>query len=150
MEIRTYQKADAAALADLFYETVHSINARDYTPQQLDAWAPKARDLAAWHRSFLAHPAVVAWEGEHIVGFGDMNLQGYFDRLYVHKDYQRRGIASAIAETLERTVPVSVYTVHASETAKLFFARRGYRVLRAQQVKRYGVLLQNYVMEKRK
>lgn len=37
MEIRKYKGEDCAAMADLFYETVHTVNARDYTPAQLDA-----------------------------------------------------------------------------------------------------------------
>ena len=44
-----------AALAALFYETVHAVNARDYTPQQLDAWATGEVDLDAWDRSFREH-----------------------------------------------------------------------------------------------
>ena len=39
-------------------------------------------------------------------------------------------------------------TVHASITARTFFEKRGYRVLREQQVERQGVLLTNYEMEK--
>lgn len=39
-------------------------------------------------------------------------------------------------------------TTHASITAMPFFARRGYRILRRQEVERHGVLLANYVMER--
>lgn len=72
---------------------------------------------------------------------------GYLDRLYVHADYQGRGVASAICEELERPVRGKIVT-HASITAKPFFEKRGYRVVREQQVERRGVLLTNYVMEK--
>lgn len=37
MEIRTYQPADCKEMAELFYNTVHTVNARDYTEPQLDA-----------------------------------------------------------------------------------------------------------------
>ena len=37
LRLRRYQPADCAALAALFYDTVHTVNARDYTPAQLDA-----------------------------------------------------------------------------------------------------------------
>lgn len=39
-------------------------------------------------------------------------------------------------------------TTHASITAKGFFEKRGYRLIRAQQVERSGERLTNYVMEK--
>ena len=148
MELRLYREEDAAVLAQLFYDTVHTINALDYTPQQLDAWAPVQRDLAAWHHSLASHVTLVALIDETIVGFGDMDAQGYLDRLYVHKAFQRRGIATAIVNELERAVSVPTYTVQASVTAMPFFARRGYQVVRVQQVSRNGVTLKNFWMEK--
>lgn len=39
MIIRPYQTADCEALARLFYDTVHTVNAKDYTKAQLDVWA---------------------------------------------------------------------------------------------------------------
>ena len=42
-------------MARLFYDTVHTVNARDYTPEQLAVWAAGQVDLAAWNQSFLAH-----------------------------------------------------------------------------------------------
>ena len=145
LEIRRYRPADCAALADLFYATVHTINARDYTARQLDAWADGQLDLAAWNRSFLAHHSLVAVMDGGIVGFGDIDPSGYLDRLYVHRDHQREGIATALCDALERAVQGPVET-HASITARGFFERRGYRVIRAQQVERHGVLLTNFVM----
>ena len=151
MELRAYQSADCAATAALFYHTVHAVAARDYTPLQLDAWAPKSRDLDAWNRSLLAHFALVAVQNGVIVGFGDMDeAAGYLDRLYVHKDCQRQGIATALANALEARAPGDILVTHASRTARPFFEKRGYRVVRAQQVERGGVQLQNFVMEKRR
>ncbi len=40
-------------------------------------------------------------------------------------------------------------TVHASLTARPFFEARGYEVIRDQRVLRRGVILTNFVMEKR-
>lgn len=73
---------------------------------------------------------------------------GYLNRLYVHKDYQGRGIASAICDKLERFANGKLITTHASVTAKPFFIHRGYRIVREQTVIRQGIALVNYVMEK--
>lgn len=78
-----------------------------------------------------------------------MDETGYLDRLYVHRAYQRRGVATAICDALEGAIPAAGYTTHASITARPFFARRGYRVVREQQVIRFGKALTNFVMEKR-
>lgn len=149
MTIRRYKSADCPALAKLFYDTVHAVNARDYTPEQLNAWASGSVDLRQWDSSLSKHFSLVAQEGGLIVGFGDMDESGYLDRLYVHKDFQRRGIASALCDRLERAFPVERISTHASITAKPFFFSRGYAVMKEQQVCRAGVLLTNFVMEKR-
>ena len=148
MELREYRSSDCAELAELFYQTVHNVNVRDYTRTQVDAWATGEVDLAEWDASFLKHKTIVAVENSTIVGFGDMDCSGYLDRLYVHKDCQRRGIASAICGALEASVPGKKITTHASITAKPFFLRRGYRVVKEQEVVRRGVVLTNFVMEK--
>ena len=149
MELRPYAPADCAAMAELFYNTVHTVNARDYTPEQLCAWATGEVDLAEWDRSFQAHHTLVAEENGEILGFADMDGAGYLDRLYVHKDYQGRGVATALCSALEAACPVKSFTTHASLTARPFFEGRGYRILRRQTVVRRGVSLDNFVMEKR-
>lgn len=150
MELRPYESSDCPALARLFYNTVHTVNARDYTPEQLDAWADGQVDLSVWDASFLAHHTLVAEEDGVILGFADMDGGGYLDRLYVHRDYQGRGVASALCDALEAACPAAVFTTHTSLTARPFFEDRGYRVLRRQTVLRHGVALDNFVMEKRK
>lgn len=151
MELRTYREADCAGLAELFFHTVHTVNAKDYTPAQLNAWATGRVDLSAWNQSFLVHNTLVAEVNGIIAGFGDMDKNGYLDRLYVHKDYQRRGIATAIVNVLEQqavSADISRFTTHASITAKPFFIRRGYCVVRKNTVVRNTVELIQFIMEK--
>ena len=40
MEVRDYQEADISAISQLYYNTVHRVNACDYNRQQIEAWAP--------------------------------------------------------------------------------------------------------------
>ena len=148
MTLRDYTITDCAELARLFYDTVHTVNARDYSREQLDAWATGEVNLEAWNQSFQAHHTVVAELDGQIVGFGDMDETGYLDRLYVHKDYQRRGVAAAICDALEQRTKAAEFTTHASITARPFFEKRGYTVAREQQVERRGVWLTNFVMKK--
>lgn len=148
MKIRPYAPEDVQEMADLFYDTVHAVNARDYAPEQLDAWATGEVDLDAWDRSFRAHRTLVAEEDGTIVGFADMDDAGYLDRLYVHKDRQGRGVAAALCDALEAASAAPRFTVHASITARPFFEKRGYTVVKEQRVQRRGVTLTNYAMEK--
>ena len=148
MIVRPYQAEDIDDIVQLFYDTVHTINARDYTQQQLDVWATGEVDRAGWNESFLSHTTAVALVNNRIVGFGDMNANGYLDRLYVHKNFQRIGIASAICQWLEDKIRSNQYVTHASITARPFFEAIGYIVIKQQQVERQGVFMTNFVMEK--
>lgn len=147
MLIREYQSSDCKELAELFYNTVHTVNAKDYTKEQLDAWATGEIDLKQWNQSFQGHYSIVAVDGKIIVGFGDIDKTGYLDRLYVHADYQKKGIATGLCNQLEQKVPGNIVT-HASITARPFFEKRGYKVIKKQQAERQGIFLTNFVMVK--
>ena len=135
MIIRKYQPSDSQELARLFYDTVHTINARDYNQEQLNVWATRNIDLEKWNQSFLKHYTVVAVDEKIIIGFGDIDKNGYLDHLYVHKDYQGRGVATAICDKLEQVVN-GKKVVH------------GYKIIKEQKVIRNGISLINYLMEK--
>lgn len=151
MELRQYRPEDCALLAQLFYDTVHRVNTRDYTVEQVDAWADGQPDLEAWNRSLLNHDTLVAQEQGQVLGFADVSRVGLLDRLYVHHAHQRQGVASRLCQALEGLAAhrgIVRLETHASITAKPFFEARGYRLVKEQQVMRHGVLLTNFVMEK--
>lgn len=151
MEIKPYKSGDCPEMAQLFYDTVHTVAAKDYDKAQLCAWATGQVDLAGWNTSFLAHHTLLAWENQVLVGFADMDSGGYLDRLYVHKDYQGQGIATALVGALHQSAiqsGVCKFTTHASVTARPFFERLGYEVVTPQTVERNGVSIKNFVMEK--
>ena len=147
MLIREYQTSDCKEITELFYNTVHTVNAKDYTKKQLDVWATGQVDLEKWNQSLQEHYSIVAIEDEVIVGFGDIDKTGYLDCLFVHADYQKKGIATAICNRLEQAVQGDI-TTQASITAKPFFEKRGYKVVKEQQVERQGIFLTNFCMEK--
>ena len=150
IQIRSYRPSDCRETAALFYSTVRTVNRKDYSEEQVRAWAPEKMDLENWRESFTEHFALVAVAGEQNVGFGDIAQDGYLDRLFVHRNYQRRGIGTAICDLLEQMAGTDTLCTHASITARNFFEKRGYLVLREQQAERRGVLLANFVMEKRR
>lgn len=84
MYIRKYIPSDCREMAELFYTTVHTINAKDYTEEQCNAWADGKTNLTVWNQSFCKHFTIVAMEDNDMIGFGDIDDTGYIDRLYVH------------------------------------------------------------------
>lgn len=151
MQIRRYKTEDCPEIIELFYNTVHTVNVKDYQLAQLTAWAAKDIDSSQWDRSLSANYTIVVENDGIIVGFGDLNCTGYFDHLFVHKDFQRQGIATLLADELERYASennIAVVTTEASITAKPFFEQRGYQVMKQQTVERKGQMLINYLMRK--
>lgn len=151
MNIRMYRSEDCREIIELFYNTVHLVNAKDYNEAQIDAWAPKEVDISKWDKSLSKHYSVVVEEKDIIIGFGDLDASGYFDRLYVHKDYQGIGVATIIVNEIEKYAQenrLEIITTHSSITAKSFFEKQGYKVIKEQVVERKGQILKNFIMEK--
>ena len=155
MKIIKYKEPDVEEIVSLFYETVHSVNSKDYSESEIDAWAPKdERELKvqSWKKPLSQNITFVAKVNEKIVGFSDLTHSGYLDRLYVHKDYQRQGIATALVDMLEsaaRKLNLLEIETEASITAKPFFEKRGYKVVCSQIIERKGVKLTNFIMVKK-
>ena len=53
LTIRAFQPGDALEVMRLFRNTVHNVNSRDYTPEQIEAWAPALMDEPRWHERLL-------------------------------------------------------------------------------------------------
>ncbi len=150
--IRRFRSEDTDAIAQLFHDTVHTINARDYAPSQLAAWAPADihfRDWGAFCRDRLTYVAEV---NGAIAGFANFLPSGYLDCFYCHKDYQGQGVGRQLYTAIEqaaRDLGGDRLFTHASITAQPFFLRMGFSVITAQTVTCRGETFTNYRMEKR-
>lgn len=148
MIIRQYKNNDFETVAKLFYETVHTVNAEDYASEQLTAWAKSPDSLKSRQNDLLKQFTLIAEINGAVVGFGSIDQAGRLDLLFVHKDHQRTGVATALCNKLERGF--SAVKTYASITAKPFFEKRGYAVIKSQTVERSGIKLQNFEMLKTK
>lgn len=150
--IRKFQASDITECITLFQETIHSINIKDYSPIQINLWAPsiKPEVTSRWELLFQ-NISYVAEYNNQIVGFADLSLQGYLDRLYVHKNFQSRGIATNLLKKLEEranNLNLKEITTAASITAKSFFEKNGFSIVKEQQVDIQGVKFINFAMVK--
>lgn len=152
MRIRAYAAADLEGLIALFRESVRTVARRDYTAEQLLAWAPDEIDRAGWGLRLAASGTWVAAVDDRAVGFISLEPDGHIDVLYVDAASQRRGIASALLRRVEnaaRTQGLDRLFTEASMTAKPFFERHGFHVIEAQTVTRCGQELTNFRMGRR-
>lgn len=147
--VRRFRREDIAAIAELFRQTVRRVNSRDYSPEQVAAWAPDEIDEQGWAANLAGRYCLVAVMDDRIVGFGDLDGDDHLDYLYVHADHQRCGVGRLLLAALEAEAAQRgahrVFT-EASITARPFFERQGYRVLEEQVVLCRGVAFLNYRM----
>lgn len=146
MIVRPYKDKDIEAVSKLYYETVHTVNANDYTIKQLFAWAESADFLLSKRKNLSEQNTLIAETDGGVVGFGSMCKSGLLDLLYVRCDCQRQGIATALCDELEKGF--AAIKTYASITAKPFFEKRGYTVIKEQYVTRSQVKLKNFEMLK--
>src|SRR6185437_1900628 len=150
--IRPYVATDVAALTDLFRASVREIASRDYTASQVRAWAP---DNINEERSRPSRDTKSTWVAElegRIAGFSDLESDGHIGMLYVHPDFQRRGVARTLLAHIEEVARTNgmrrLYT-EASITARPVFETMGFRAIVPQPVTGRGESMTNYRMEKR-
>jgi putative acetyltransferase len=151
VELRDYTDADARATLDVFLRAVRVTAARDYTPEQVRAWAPDDVDPVAWGTRRAGARTRVAVQDGAVVGFTDVDAAGYVDMLFVDPDAARTGVARALLDWAVRTARAdgaAELTTHASITARPFFAAHGFDVVAEQHPVRRGVALTNYRMRR--
>ncbi|MFE5318381.1 GNAT family N-acetyltransferase [Paenibacillus sp. NPDC056579] len=154
MLLRRFHETDIDQIITLFYETVHTINKQDYTQEQVNAWASPAdmkQRKEVWLKALTTNISYVAEMNGYIAGFSDMSPQGYLDRLFVHKEHQGQGIASALVDTLEyegKKLGLIDIETDSSITARPFFERKGYILVKSQIVERNNTQLMNFRMKK--
>lgn len=150
--IRVAKQSDIIELKELYQNTVLVINARDYSQEEVEDWASCGDDLSKIEEMIETHYFIVAVNQlSQIVGFSSVTLQGYLHSMFVHKDFQGKGIATLLLKEIERyaiATGIMRITSEVSKTARPFFEKWGYTV-EAQQKRRANQLyLTNFWMAK--
>ena len=110
-------------------------------PTNSDAFAAR---LATWL-------TLVATLSEEPVAFASLEGTDHIKMLYVHPEAARQGVASMLVDALEKLSGArgaKKLTVDASDTARDFFAGRGYAADRRNSVFQGGEWLSNTTMVK--
>ncbi|MUI16046.1 GNAT family N-acetyltransferase [Massilia dura] len=150
--IRACLPGDAAALAELYRRSVGHFGPRAYSPAQVAAWAGgiSAEKIAACCGDGR-HVAVAVAPDDTLLGWGDLEQDGHVDFLYCAPEAEGRRVGSALYDTLEthaRAAGMARLYVEASELARHLFERRGFLLLRRNELIVNGVAIHNFSMEK--
>lgn len=151
MIFRKATTLDLQEMQQLYVETIQSVCKNDYNPAQIEAWISGVKNKERWIEVIEIQFVLLAIIQDKIVGFGTLKDGNYIDFFYIHKDFQRQGIADKILTELELEAikqHSKIITSDVSITAKPFFKKKGFIVKAKQKNIRLGVELINYKMEK--
>ena len=151
MKIRLAKIEDCAAIARLHRQTIRYVNAKDYPKEAIRVWSGKT-NARRFRNSMDRCRRWVAVDKDKIVGFCDHTLDGEFWGLYVHKDFIGKGIGSRLLKTAEdslKKVGRKRVVIKASLTAKEFYKKRGYKVVKKSFHPVNNIKLPIYIMTKK-
>lgn len=149
--IRLAKKEDLAEMQELFAETISAVCAKDYDAAQIKAWISSVENTGRWLDKMTRQHFLIAEITERIVGYASLEAGNYFDFLYVHKDFQKQGIAQSLLQKIEveaKNHGAITIDSDVSITAKPFFEKNGYMVIRTNTNILNGVKIVNYRMAK--
>jgi putative acetyltransferase len=147
--IRRYEPGEEASLFDIYFTAIHLVASRDYTVEQVQAWAPRDLDAVLWKNKIREiNPFVAELNGE-LVGYADVQSNGYIDHFFVSGKHPRCGIGSLLMTRIlaeAASLGVSSLVSHVSRTAQPFFERFGFVVKEQRYPEVRGVVVPNALM----
>jgi putative acetyltransferase len=154
MHIRPMHAGEELALRAVFHSAVHGLASRDYTPEQIEAWAPSEFTTELQERWVSRvrgiQPFVVEFEGL-LVAYADIQPSGYIDHFFVAAHMAGRGVGSVLMHHLHRVANergISVLTSDVSRTAQPFFERFGFLIVAERTPIVRGIAVPNALMRK--
>lgn len=151
MLVRRFCAGDEDDLWHVYHSAIHLIAARDYSREQVDAWAPESVDRDLWRRRMEGINPFVVESDQVIVGYADVQATGYIDHFFVSGHFPRRGVGALLMRTLHEEAHRSglvELTSDVSRTAQAFFARFGFTVVEQRSPVLRGVVVPNAFMRK--
>lgn len=151
MRVRNLNEDEAPILWEIYWGAIHNVSTRDYSAEQLEAWAPSSFDSELWKTRILALDPFVAEIDGQIVGYSDLQPQGLIDHFFVHYLWQGRGVGRILMQEIEtraRHGGIPNLEAHVSVTAKPFFEKSHFHVVAEQDHEIRGITLRNYIMRR--
>ena len=151
-KIRPLEEKDLYDMQNLFRSTVLNVNIKDYTNEEVEDWASCGNDMEHWKEILFNNQFIGSFDKQNnLIGYSSMNKNGYMHSMFVHKDWQGKGIATQLlseVEKIARQYKVKEITSEVSKTARPFFEYKGYVVECEQKQQANRLKLTNYKMKK--
>ncbi|MEM6362709.1 MAG: GNAT family N-acetyltransferase [Bacteroidota bacterium] len=147
MNIREAKSVDLETVLILFADTIKETCADDYNKEQIEAWTASIRDKVKWLNRIKEHYFLVAEINDRTAGFASLENYNHIDLMYVHPDYQGKGVARSLLQRLLMKAQGNSVTAHVSITAQPFFASNGFKVVKENRFELRNVEIANFEMQ---
>jgi putative acetyltransferase len=150
--LRPYLPQETPLLAEIFRASVEGLTEDDYTPAQQDAWMSEAEDLEGLTERLGKHLALIATLDGTPVGFLSLDAPTEIGLFYVHPDVAGQGVGRMLYDAIEKISAARgtpYLSVDASDTARDFFAHRGFTAEQRNSMSVGNEWLSNTTMKKK-
>lgn len=151
IDIRRYRPGEEQALFEVYHSAIHRVASQHYTPEQVQAWAPRDLDMDLWaDRIRGINPFVAELDGA-IAGYADLQPHGYIDHFFVSGAYPRRGVGTELMKHLlaeASSLGIDELTSDVSRAAQAFYEKFGFSVVEHRYPERRGVVIPNALMRR--
>ena len=152
MHIHPFRPGEERVLHAVFLSTVHGLASKDYTRQQIEAWAPADIDPDLWSRLIQRIQPFVVLHEKEIVAYADLQPSGYIDHFFVCATHARQGVGSLLMKHLlaeAHTRAIAGLLSNVSLTAQPFFESFGFSIIEQRSPVLRGVVIPNALMHKK-
>ncbi|WP_430470415.1 GNAT family N-acetyltransferase [Thalassospira lucentensis] len=152
--IRQFKDSDAPQMTAIYLRAVTALGKLRYQPEQVAVWAKLTPD--ADRLTELMNDGrtgfVAVTPDDTVVAFGDLEADGHIHFLYADPDVAGTGVVSTLYDAIEAKATadnLGKMYCEASELAKSFLLKKGFKVVERRDFEVAGVAIHNYAVEKR-
>ena len=147
--IENYNVEMVTELWDTYFTSIRMVCCKDYSKEQIEAWAPESFDLNIFREKMdKLNPFVAVFSGK-VIGYTDLQDDGLIDHFFVHGEFQGKGAGSKLMEAIlnkGKSYP-KLYS-NVSHTAKPLYLKYGFLVEKVKNEDVRGVYIENNLMVK--
>ncbi|MCL1125015.1 GNAT family N-acetyltransferase [Shewanella surugensis] len=157
-----YTKEYASCVSQLFHDAIHAIDDDVYSVLHQQAWSKAPRSNYHWQKRLSNSQTWLMLDDTQLYqarprccGFINVEIgyvsRGYIDSLYVHPNYQHRGIATRLYLCLQDWASAQGFTrlsVDASVLSKPLFLSQGFKQVHRSYQEKSGQVIMGFLMEK--
>ncbi|AXT53006.1 GNAT family N-acetyltransferase [Aquimarina sp. BL5] len=126
--------SDLPLMQRLFYQTVTIYGSKIFTKEEVKIFSRLALDKKHWIQKFTEDFVYNAKLNGEVVGSFSLSKDGVIEYIFVHQNYQGRGIAKELYKTLENVAEdanIEVLTTRINISTRDFFKKNGFEIIKS-------------------